>query len=185
VPKGTCSSLWSGLQANLEKRRKSCLICGAEFVQNLVRSASADIYILELALVGISDGLTSQSLDWLAATIQTSQALRWATILRMLWPQAFRKAKPHLRWRVSGSIWTCCQFWRQAAPCACDQDVGRLNTMATADYSQIGTLVRRYLYLFERLFQSVGVVGLLATPRMPTTKPSSNVVATLTLQPNS
>ena len=75
------------------------------------------------------------------------------------------------------------KFWRQAAPCAADQDAGRLNTMAAVsaiDDDKIGVLVSQDRHLFEGLFQGVAIVGLPAKLRMPTTKHWSSVVATLT-----
>jgi hypothetical protein len=55
----------------------------------------------------------------------------------------------------------CGQFWRQAAPCAADQDAGCLNAMSAisaVDDGQIGTLVCQDRHLFEGLFQGVAVV---------------------------
>ena len=53
------------------------------------------------------------------------------------------------------------QFWCQAAPCAADQDAGRLNAVAAiaaVDDGQGGVLVGQDLYLLQRLSQRMAVV---------------------------
>jgi hypothetical protein len=55
----------------------------------------------------------------------------------------------------------CDQFRRQPAPCAADQDTGRLNAVAavsTIDDGEVGALIGEDGYLLQRLPQGVAVV---------------------------
>ena len=84
--------------------------------------------------------------------MKASQALRWARIFRMLWPQRQSTAKmasPRVpligdldrlgsvfMWLISASMALRRseigdQLWRQVASCAADERAGRLDTMAT------------------------------------------------------